>query len=39
MDQEPQNNQNAGFFKPHYLAKNLSYETEFLSMIKSPRKH
>ena len=39
MDQKSQNNQNAGFVKPHYLAKNLIYEVEFLDMIKSPRKH
>ena len=32
-------NQNAGFFKPQYLTKNLSYEVEFLDMIKGPRKH
>ena len=37
MDQKPQNNQNAGFFKPYYLTKNLRYEVEFLDMIKSPR--
>ena len=32
-------NQNAGFFKPQYLTKNLRYEVEFLDMIKGPRKH
>ena len=32
-------NQNAGFFKPQYLTKNLRYEIEFLDMIKGPRKH
>ena len=32
-------NQNAGFFKPQYLTKNLRYEVEFLDMIRGPRKH
>ena len=32
-------NQNAGFFKPQYLTKNLRYEVEFLDMIKGPRKY
>ena len=39
MDQKPQNNQNAGFFKPYYLTKNLMYKVEFFDMINSPRKH
>ena len=32
-------NQNAGFFKPEYLTKNLRYEVESLDMIKGPRKY
>ena len=32
-------NQNAGFFKPQYLTKNLTYEVEFLVMIRGPKKH
>ena len=36
MIQKPQN---AGFFKPQYLTKNLRYEVEFLDMIRGPRKH
>ena len=39
MDQKPQNNQNAGFIKPHYLTKKWRYEVEFLDMIKIPKKH
>ena len=30
MDQKPQNNQNAGFFKPYYLTKNLMYKVELI---------
>ena len=36
MIQKPQN---AGFFKPQYLTKNLRYEVEFLDMIRGARKH
>ena len=36
MVQKPQNE---GFFKPQYLTKNLSYEVEFLDMIRGARKH
>ena len=32
-------NQNAGFFKPQYLTKNLKYQVELLDMISGPRKH
>ena len=30
-------NQNAGFFKPQYLTKNMRYEVELLDMIRGPR--
>ena len=36
MIQKPQN---AGFFKPQYLTKNVRYEVGFLDMIRGPRKH
>ena len=32
-----QTNQNAGFFKPQYLTKNVRYEVELLDMIRGPR--
>ena len=36
MAQKPEN---AGFFKPQYLIKNLRYEVEILDMVRDPRKY